>query len=103
MAVLYTVMVALNMKSNKKMSWWILAGCICTIGFLIGIICIIPVCGYDNVALTFILHKVRVLFWKQCNGPKINVLVDKHKKFVRRRSFWVSFACIISEAEIKLQ
>jgi len=79
-AVLYTVMVALNLKINKKSSWWILAGCICTIGFLTGIICIIPVCGCDNVVLTFILHKVHVLFWKQCNRSKINALVDKHKK-----------------------
>ena len=78
-AVLYTVMVALNLKINKKVSWWILAGCICTIGFVIGIICIIPVCGNDNVVLTFILHKVHVLFWKQCNRSKINVIVDIYK------------------------
>jgi len=55
-------MVALNLKTNKKLSWWILAGCICTSGFLTGIICIIPVCENDNVAVTFILHKVHVFF-----------------------------------------
>ncbi|KDQ84856.1 Sodium-dependent nutrient amino acid transporter 1 [Zootermopsis nevadensis] len=41
-AVLYTVLVAVTLEINKRWSWWIMAGCICTIGFLIGIICIIP-------------------------------------------------------------
>lgn len=41
-AVVYTVLVALTLEINKKCSWWILAGGICTIGFFTGIICIIP-------------------------------------------------------------
>jgi len=43
-AVLYTILVAVTLEINKRWSWWIMAGCICTAGFLIGIICIIPVC-----------------------------------------------------------
>ena len=103
MAVLYTILVALTLEINKKLSWWILGGCVCTIGFLTGILCIIPVCENDYVALTFILYKVHVLFWKEYNRSKINVLIEIYKKSVRRHSFWIIFACLISEAESKLQ
>jgi hypothetical protein len=45
-AVLYTVLVAVTLEVNKRWSWWIMAGCICITGFLIGIISIIPVCEH---------------------------------------------------------
>jgi hypothetical protein len=59
-AVLYTVLVAVTLEVNKRWSWWIMAGCICITGFLIGIICIIPVC--KNVLVIAIKWKAEYIF-----------------------------------------
>ncbi|XP_069700932.1 sodium- and chloride-dependent neutral and basic amino acid transporter B(0+) [Periplaneta americana] len=41
-AVLYTVLVAFTLEINKQWDWWVGAACACVIGFLIGILCIVP-------------------------------------------------------------
>ena len=64
-AALYTVLVALTLEINKKISWWILAGCVCIIGFLIGIICIIPVrgsCNFCNLITVYFAQSANNLY-----------------------------------------
>ncbi|KAJ9590876.1 hypothetical protein L9F63_016081, partial [Diploptera punctata] len=51
LALLYTILVAITLEINKRCSWWVIAGCICIVGFLAGILCIIP----ENMEIVHIL------------------------------------------------
>lgn len=57
-AATYTAVVGLSVETKEKWKWWILTCMVCFVGFLVGVLCLLPV----SRAFRFTIHLYGILY-----------------------------------------